>query len=435
MTPRRSALALLLLAGPGCTRGCREPAPVTEAPAPRDDPPPAMLYSPDCVTEIDRARVARIPGRGDLDQVVATCAEGRLALWTLRGHTLGRVARDTRPGAPFDAPLEVSTGADRLGAVAEDAVRGPLAWRSPTTGLDDEHDTLWAALLAPTPDGGLDAVRRGSVLVPAGVTGLGAPVARQARPGAVEALAGFGQAGSLPFVASVSVPLEGPSAAQEAPPTIPMPTARTTGELVAYAPGHDLQLVRIGAEADGGPGTSLRAVWPDGTHQSYPLRGRNVLPLPRGVSVGARTAFLVGEFALGGSGCMALSPELCVRPGALSVLVAAGPGEALRAIEVAPAGLPDGMALGPDGLEVLYVAPGSGASGETAQRGATVGVVDGHVRARTLTAPPGMGSLDSPTLVSCRDGVWIAMGVSVPSGGDGGRTMAVTALPWSCVAR
>jgi len=444
--PRRFVLLGPLVLVAGCARGCGEPAPVSEAPVDVVEPPQAMLYSPACVAEIDRAAVARIPGHGDLDQLVATCAGDTLALWTLRGHTLGRITRTLEPGARFAAPEEVSTGADRLGAVAEDAIAGPLAWRSPTTNLEDERDTLWAAHFAPPSDAGSGRIQRGSLSLPVSVSGLGAPTARSVEGGAVTVLAGFTMAGHTPFVATVSVPLEAPPRAPRAPaaaepsepPTAPLPSTQAAGELLAAGPGRDgVSLLRMGSSSDAGTALSLVAAWPDGRRQGIGLDATagHVLVHPRGISLGSRTAFVLGTFSLGGAGCIPLGPELCVRPGALSVLLLEGPGDAVRRIPVAPAGLPDGLAAQGDTLEVLYVAPDPQTPGDTAQRGASVHLPDGRVTARTLTAPPGMGSLDTPTLVSCRDGVWIAMGVSVPAPDGGGRVMAATALPWSCVAR
>lgn len=426
---RACALALGLVAG--CARGCGE-APATTVQPRAPDAPAPMLYSEACRAELDRAAVAPPPGRGALDQLVATCDGARLALWTLRGHTLGRLVRPTRPGAGFIPAQTVSTAADRLGPVPDNAVRGPIAWRAPTAGLDDERDTLWVAHFTAAPDAGPDTLRLGDLAMPAAVSGLGAPAARSLDGDTAGVLAGFGQSGRAPYLAAVSVPLEGPAAGRRGPALGAMPTAGETGELLADAAGRGVSLVRV-VEGDAG-GSALRVVRAAGASVRVPWSAPYAMAHPRGVAVGGRVVFLVSGFALGGDGCVTLGPGLCVRPGPLSLVVVGAAGEAVRTVAVAAAGLPDGLAAVGDAVEVLYVAPDAGAAGETAQRAASVSLRDGRVTPRELVAPEGMGELDAPTLVACGDAVWIAMGVRVPVS-DAGTAVAVTAMPWSCVAR
>ena len=67
----------------------------------------------------------------------------------------------------------------------------------------------------------------------------------------------------------------------------------------------------------------------------------------RGVRVGDRSFFAVGEFLLGRTetaACLTVGEGLCVRPGAFYLLVAGEAGAPLERVEVAPQGLPDSIA-------------------------------------------------------------------------------------------
>lgn len=427
---RRAALALLAMT-PGCGRGCAESSPrepAADVARARPDPMPVMM-SPRCGREIERAAVSYPPGAGAIELVTPTCAHGTLALFVVRGHTLTRVERATAQGSGFSPPRVISTGVDRLGPIAPDAIDGPVAWRSPLAGLDDERDDVWAARLSPADAGA--AVLRGDALMPAGYVGLGIVA-----PGALSATglgvyASFGGSVEDPSTARLTVRLgrDEPEQPREVPRTLP-------GELKAWESDRRVALARI---EDGGA-TYLEATWIDtGAHARHRLTSRHALVTARGVSAAGRSAFLVGEFGLGrddAGACVPVGDGVCVRAGALYVLLAGAPGAALERVEVAPRALPDSLAARGDELTALYVSPDEGPD-QTTQRAMRLDVAHREATPLTFTPPQGFGAIDGPSLVGCDDGVWLAAQIAVPLGDDpdAATRAAVTALPLECLAR
>ena len=436
MSPPRVALAALLLSG--CGRGCAEretpPEPRVARSHGSDDVPvaPPPQRSARCVREVTAAAVSIPAGSGPLDAFVPVCAHGTLALYVVRGHILSRVERATDPGAPF-GPVEVlSTGVDRLGPVAPEALDGPLAWRSPTAGLDEvERDDVWAAVRAAGDAGA--RVLRGDALLPAGVEGLGAPVAWRAQGDAVTVLAGVGRRDAPPSVSRVTVRVgsDRPSQPAELPTLV-------EGELHAFEASRGVALSRVA-----GPGEPAWVLtWLDGMRASrVPARAPFGLVVGRGVSVDGRSAFVMGEFALGNPDagpCVRMGGDLCVVPAGLSVLLARGPDEAPVRLAIGDGALPDSVAARGHELTVLYVS--AGASG-TAQRAARVDVRDGSVTPLVFAPPEGFGAIDGPAVVNCDDGVWMAAEIALEradEAGDPSRAAprrAVTALPMECLVR
>lgn len=389
---------------------------------------PVML-SPRCEREIDRAAVSFPPGAGSIDTVTAACARGSLALFVVRGHTLSRVERATAAGSGFSPTQIISTGVDRLGPVAPDALDGPLAWRSPLAGMDDERDDVWAASLTLS-DAGMTA-RRGDVLMPAGYVGLGISVADRVSATGLDVFATFARAGEDPSTARLSVRL-----GRDTPDEPHTTTRAFAGELKAWEATHRVALSRI----EEGGATYLEAARVDGSASvRHRLASRHALVISRGVSVGERSAFLVGEFSLGredAGACVAVGEGICVRPGPLYALLVGPPGGEMERFEIAPRALPDSLAARGNELTALYVAPDENPE-QTAQRAARVDVAHREVTPLAFTPPPGFGAIDGPSLVGCDDGVWIAAEISVPLGDspDAGVRTAVTALPLECLAR
>ena len=428
----RARAALLALALTGCKRGCAgdappaEPAAHHEAPQP---PPPPLTLSPRCVREIVRAPVVTAPGTGAIDTIAPTCSGGTLALFVVRGHTLSRLTRSTAAASGFDAPETWSTGVDRLGPVAPDAVRGPVTWRSPLAGIDpDERDDLWAAALGEG-DAGV-VVTRGDALLPAGIAGIGAPVVQERSAAGVTLLATVARPQEGPFTARVRVTLGRDEPAQ---PT-ELPTW-AEGELKAWEPSRGVGLARV--ETPGG--AWLEATWAaGGARVRHQLGGRHALVAPRGVAVGGRSVFGVGEFERGAGdagACLVMGEGMCVRPTGMYALVAGAPGAALERVELAEAGLPDAIAARGDALWVLYLAPeddGNGAQ-TPSQRAARVDLAHREVTPLVLSPPRGFGAIDGPTLVACDDGVWMA--AELVTDEDAGARGSVTALPLECFAR
>ncbi len=389
---------------------------------------PVML-SARCEREIDRAAVSFPPGAGSVDTVAAACARGSLALFVVRGHTLSRVERSTVAGSGYTPPYVISTGVDRLGPVAPDGLDGPLAWRSPLAGLDDERDDVWAASLTPS-DAGVASLR-GDALMPAGYVGLGIAVADRVSASGLDVFATFARAGEAPSTARLAVRLGRDT------PDEPHSTSRAfAGELKAWEASHRVALSRI----EEGDATYLETSRADGgASVRHRLASRHALVIARGVSVGARSAFLVGEFTLGredAGACVAVGEGICVRPGPLYALIVGPPGGELERVDIAPRGLPDSLAARGNELIALYVAPDEGPD-QTAQRAARIDVAHREVTPLAFTPPPGFGAIDGPSLVGCDDGVWLAAEISVPLGdsADAGVRTAVTALPLECLAR
>lgn len=430
MTRRAVALAALVA---GCQRACgggnAPPEPVRTEPARAEPPPPPLTLSARCVEEIARASVAIAPGSGAIDTITPTCAGDSLALFVVRGHTLSRLTRRTAAGSAFDAPEPWATGVDRLGPVAPDAVRGPVAWRSPLAGVEpDERDDVWAAMLIDG-DGG-PSVRRGDALLPSGVAGVGVPAPMERTAAGVSLLATVARPGEAPFTARVRVTLgiDAPAEPAELPSAMP-------GELKAWEPSRGVGLARV----EDASGAWLEATWTaGGARARHRLGARHALVASRGVAVGGRSAFVVGEFERGasdGGACLVMGEGMCVRPTGLYALVAGEPGAALERVPIANVGLPDAVAARNGELWVLYLAHEEDAAGALApaQRAARVDVAHRAVTSLTLTPPRGFGAIDGPALVACDDGVWLAAelaaeGAETPSG-------RVTALPLECLAR
>ncbi len=415
---RRAACVLFACILPGCTRGCTSTVPVS--PPVQDIPPTSPSVSSRCVREITRAAVFLPPGTGDIDSVLPACTGDTLALYVLRSDVLSRATRSLRPGAGFGRTLTISTGADRVGAINPTTVDGPIAWRSPIAGLDlPERDDLWTALVI-SPDGGTDTVLRGDVLMPAGVIGLGAPVVGQSLHGRIELLATIARAGEDPLTARVSVSPghDGVEIPAGAAPRV------LDGELRAWEPLRGVALTRV-VQPSGD--VVLQASRPGGVAVSLPMTAREVLVAPRGADAAGETVFATAGFALGGDAgtCLDIG-GMCVTPGPVELLVATA--GSLRRVTVAPSGLPDTVTAQGHEVTVMYV-------DETgSQRAARVSLPEGHVHLLTLVPPEGMPSMDHPALVTCEDGVWLAMEVALGTD-DGGTHSAVTAAPLECFVR
>lgn len=388
-----------------------------------------VMMSPRCGREIERAAVSFPPGAGAIESVTATCSHGTLALFVVRGHTLTRVERGLAEASGFSPPRVISTGVDRLGPVAPDAIDGPLAWRSPLAGMDDERDDVWAAALAPLDAGA--SVLRGDVLIPAGLVGLGivAPGART--QAGVTVYAGFGRATEDPSTARLTVRIGRDE------PDQPAEVSRAiAGELKAWEASRHVALSRV--EADGA--TWLEATWVDGgAHARHRLGSHHALVTSRGVSAAGSSAFLVGEFTLGhddAGACVSVGEGVCVRAGALYVLLAGAPGTPLERVEIAPRALPDSLASRGTELTALYVSPDERPE-QTTQRAMRLDVAHREATPLAFTPPAGFGAIDGPSLVGCDDGVWLAAQIAVPLGDDpdASTRAAVTALPLECLAR
>jgi hypothetical protein len=401
----------------------------------REIVPLPMVRSQRCVQEVTRASVVAAPGTGPVDQITATCARATLAMYVVRGGVLSRVARRTAPASPYGAPSVVSTGVDHLGPVAPEAIDGPLAWRSPLTGLDEhERDDVWAAVIQ-APDGGEVQVLRGDALMPVGAVGLGEVVADARTATGVNVLASIARAEQTPTAVRVPIVLgrDEPGAPTDLVDEVP-------GELKAWEASRRVALARI-EDADG---AALEATWL-GMHAPrvrYRLSSRYVLVVARGVEAAGRAVFVVGEFALGRGDagvCMHLGEGMCVRATGMYLLVAGAPGSALTRIDVSEDGLPDALAARGGEVVVLYMAPDENALRDMrpAQHAVRVDVAHREVTPLTFAPPEGLGAIDGPTLVSCEDGVWMAAEVALPTSDapDAATRSVVTALPLECLAR
>lgn len=425
----RLALLVVCASLAGCRRGCASSPPEpASGPAPVTRP---FILPPRCLPEITRASVVEPLGTGRIDTLNAACARGSLVAYALRSHTLSRLERPTDAGAGFSPPLLVSTGVDRLGPIASDAIDGPLAWRSPVAGIDaDERDDVWAASITRDDAGALE-VLRGDALMPAGVAGIGVsvPVSREGRT--VSLLATIGREGSPPASVRVRVTL-----GREAPASVSDLASELSGELKAWEPSRRVVLARTGGGADG---ASLEATWLDATMRSrHRTESRLTLVVSRGVRVGDRSFFAVGEFLLGRTetaACLTVGEGLCVRPGALYLLVAGEPGAPLERVEVAPQGLPDSIAAQGDTLTVIYLGARETATRELVpeQRVARVQWPSREVTPLALEPPDDFADIDRPSLVACDDGIWVVTEVSLARR-DAAPLSAVTALPLECIA-
>lgn len=350
-----------------------------------------------------------LPGaEGEVDQLSASCDGHMLGVWALRGHTLDHMTREASEGSHWSPATRVTASADRLGAVDPRHPYGPVVWRAPTLGGSDERDDLWR----------FDHGREGDALAPAGVVGVGFPSTFERR-----VIAGFARQGEAPFIARVEVPL-GLRRPSEARPERVM-----VGELLAVDHAGDVLLTRVVTES--GPALVFR--FDDGSTSRVQLDNAMVNVHPRGVSVGGRSVFLVGEMHASpdGGGCVDLGPGRCIVPGEVSLLVAAH-GRPVQRWPLDEHALPDGLAVDHGAALALWVRPVVG-SDTTFERAARVEIPSGRVHTLTLTAPPGVEALDNAALTTCGDTAWITF-PSRRAPGDGGGA-AVMALPWSCVAR
>jgi hypothetical protein len=398
------------------------------------EPDVALAHRERCHRELAHASVTVAAGTGAIDAVVPVCGPGRaLTVYVVRGHTLSRVVRSREPGATFGAPRVISTGVDRLGPAAMDGAHVLLAWRSPTSALDNEEtDTWWTANV----DDDGDAAR-GTWQLPSGYVGLGtiAPVERDGN--GVAAIATVAREGRNPFIVRSIVRPE---------PTTPhdavdagMPGALADGELEAYEPEHRVALAL--AVTDEGA-TELRALdFSDAAADRgrVHLAGEHALVAAHAVAAtGARSLFAYSEFdpsdaardASGAAPCIPVSPSLCVRAGAPTLLLV-GPG-GTRTVAVARSGLVDDVVL--DSSEraiVLYVAPAADAG--QAQRAARVDTSSGRVEPLVLQPADPLPPLDHPAVVRCDGEPWLAAEVMIADPDAGVRDDAVLAAPLSCL--
>jgi hypothetical protein len=297
-------------------------------------------------------------------------------------------------------------------------------------GIDaDERDDVWSAFITRDDASGLN-VLRGDALMPAGVAGLGVPVpvAREGRT--VALLATIGREGTPPASVRVRV-----TAGNEAPVNVTDLTSELSGELKAWEPSRRVALARTG----GADGAALEATWLDATARSrHRTESRLTLVVSRGVRVGDRSFFAVGEFLLGRTetaACLTVGEGLCVRPGALYLLVAGEAGAPLERVEVAPQGLPDSIAAQGDTLTVIYLGARETATRELVaeQRVVRVRWPSREVTPLVLEPPDDFADIDRPSLVACEDGIWVVTEVSLARR-DAGPLSAVTALPLECLA-
>lgn len=416
----RWLLGVLALGG-GCRDACRERTPEPALSPP--EAPPAREVSARCAAEVANASVVTPPGTGDIDALSVGCREGTLGVFILRGHVLSWTARAAAQGEAFSRPVVVSTGADRLGPVAADAPEGPVAWRSPVAGLDvSERDDVWGATVTRA-DGGASA-RRGDAVLPEGVLGLGVPFARMER-GALRVMAAVAREGVAPSTVSLDLTL-----GRESPAQVTALPAGDAGQIEAWEPARDVTLSRV---EEGGV-AYLEARFARGGRARYRVSAPEVVVVPRGAATEAGAVFLVGEFAVGrgdGGACVGAPGGICVRPGRVSLLVARAGEDALRAIEVAPRGIPDALAAEGRTVTALYVEPGDGEA--TTQRAARVDALTGAREALDLAPPQGFPAIDSPQLARCGEDLWLVAAIA-QGGGTVDRT-AVTALPLACLLR
>jgi hypothetical protein len=408
----RRALALAALLH-GCDNGCRGPSPEPVAAPPAPAPP--RVVSARCAAEVAAASVVSPPGTGDIDALTAGCDGTTLGVFVLRGHVLSWTARSLATGAAFARPTVVSTGADRLGPTGSDAPEGPVAWRSPIAGLDEpERDDVWAARVL-RGDGGA-RISRGDTVLPEGVAGLGVPFAI-ASPAGLRVRAAVAREGVAPSTVSLDLAM-----GRDAPTLLAaLPTA-TTGQIEAWESAGEISLARV----DEGTARFLEARGRDGRVARWAVPAPEVVVVPRGVRTARGAAFLVGEFALGegdAGGCVGAPGGACVRPGAVSVLVFEN--GSLRAVPVAPRGVPDALAAEGDAVTALYVEPAAAEGGE--QRAARVDLRSGARTELMLAPPAGFPPIDSPQLARCGGELWLVAAVSLRDGAG------VTALPLSCL--
>ncbi len=135
------------------------------------------------------------------------------------------------------------------------------------------------------------------------------------------------------------------------------------------------------------------------------------------------------------AGCLTVGEGLCVRPGALYLLVAGEPGAPLERVEVAPGGLPDSLTAQGDALTVVYVGARETATRELTpeQRVARVRWPSREVATLVLDPPEDFADIDRPSLVTCDDGIWMVTEVALARP-DASPVSAVTALPLECLA-
>lgn len=412
---RASLLVALLCAG--CDPGC------SPAPAHRDAPGPAAtrMISPRCAEEARAASVVLPPGTGEVDSLSVACDGERLGAFILRGHVLSWTSRRTATRAPFSEPVVIATGADRLGPVAVDAPYGPVAWRSPTAGLDAERDDVWAGLVHEL-DGGASSVR-GDALLPAGAVGLGVPFAQRTPRGA-RVLATLARQGVAPATLDIALTL-----GRDEPTEVTDLSGAQPGQVEAWDAASKITLARVDED-----GASYLEARRDGAAIGrHRLRAPEALLVPRGERTEQGSVFAVGEFAVGrgdAGSCVGQPGGLCVRPGRVLLLLVP-PRGAIREIEVAPRGVPDAIAYDGRAVTVLYVEPVTDES--TAQRAARVDLSRGGRESLDLAPPQGFPSIDTPRLARCRGELWLVSAISMPRG-DAPR-LAVTALPLACMMR
>lgn len=383
-----------------------------------------------CRRELAHASVAVPPGLGAIDGLMPTCgADGSLVIWTLRGHTLSRVSRSRVPGSSFAIPEVVATGADRVGPVAVDGVLGPVAWRTPTTAIEElDADEWWVAFIDSEAVPG-HRVRRGSVLMPPGVVGLGvlAPVARTEE--GVEVMGTIARTGMHPRIVRYTVH----APRDEVESLSGDPEALCEGELKAYETVHRVALA-LAVEPEGR--TVLRALQRVGT--AMVQRGRiglsrgHVLVVPRGVARGGTSLFVFSEFdvATRGSSCLVLGDSLCVVPGAVVLVRVDASG--VTTLTVAQQGLVDTFTLDDRDRAVVFYVLGN----EQSQRAARIDLDRGMVERLNLVPTDELPPLDHPALVRCGREPWLTAEVLIDTGGDAGGVSTergVIAVPLECV--
>jgi hypothetical protein len=446
---RARSLAALALVALGCgERGCgvrprRGPAPTDagalarEGGAANGGPSPRSASEiARCRLEIEQGALAVMAGAGAFSSLRGRCDGDTLEAWVERGHTLSRSTRSARPGSAWTLTTVVASGVE--GASIVSPTDGPVAWRAPTAAIEGfDSEEWWVLRRARGDERGPWA--RGSLGWPASVQGRGLLAAVEARDDTVTVLGSVivSEADAEPRVvlASVRAPSGENVRLAEVPPR------GLSGELRAYATDARVALV---VRAQGERETRVEALSVTGdalvSRGGATIAFRNVVVAPVGVSSANEAAFLLAGFERADpssqGGCLYVGERLCVRPGPLSLVrvsLAAGDGATATTIEsIAPSGLPDALALEPDGRTYVALFVGV-ASGEPVQRAVRFDRASGHRDERSVRAR-GLPAIDHPTLLQCAGELWMLGEALVSEGEDGGaRESGVVAVPFGCL--
>lgn len=441
----RFAGVLALVSSACGDRGCGVKRQAAGGPSSdREEPGLSAQARARCRAEVRAGTVAIVAGNGAFESLHATCDEGALSAWVVRGHTLSRTQRALREGSSWSPAAVIARGVEGLSVLARET--GPIAWRAPTTvaieGLDSEE--WWAA-------------HRTGANDPWSTASLGFTRAMQSRGiiaaidvdrgGSVRVLSSVvGEDDTEPRVVRVSV--GGPSerdgdAGDSGTQNQPVPARMADGDLRAFAQRARIALIER-VEGRGSSATArLEAFALEG--ESLASRGAHTISSPtvivaaQGAGDEREAGFAIASFSRarpGARGCLSVGEGLCVHPGPLlfARVTAAG----MRVSEVAREGLADSIAMEPDGQGYVLLYVGVEA-GQPVQRAARV-ALDGAVRESFALRARGLPAIDRPVIVACGREQWLVGEALVGEPGgedsDGGaapQESGVIAVPLECV--